>query len=287
MMKKKLKKQPLVYTVIQLRFSEIPVLNSVSEATLKTLHENMIAEGFQEKIESNTTILNLHLNVDTKQATQQETLNHRVLFRASGEKQIVSIAKDSITINSTEYSTFEEFLDTFRRVITACVGAVDGIKDSLLKSVGIRYIDVIVPDGNKRLSDYVDRFVLPAPLEFLKGKHLHGVTSKVIETGDGQVLVVRFEELASLDKKVTKVLPDELLEPDRNCTLKIDGQEGWLDVVSPTYGILDIDHTYNFKGSPLFNENEIWTAIGRLYEQSSSVFWNVITSEAEKAWGKE
>jgi len=288
MSKKTLRKQPLVYAIIHLRLSEIPELNHpISEVILKTLHEKMIAEGFQEKIESSTKAINLQISHEMNQASHHETVRHRVSFRASGEKQIITIAKEEIIIKSTEYTSFEDFLATFNRVLAAYSTAVGGVKNALLKSVGIRYVDVIVPDGDKLLPEYVGSAILPPALDVIDGEHCYGATSRTIKTDPSQFLHVRFEELATLENKITKMMPDDLLEPDRNCALKIDGQDEWLAITSPTYGVLDIDHTYQFEDSPVFNADDVTKAIQRLYKQASNVFWGVITPEAEKAWGKK
>ena len=285
-MKRTLEKAPLVHTLIQLRFSEVPSLTSISTEMLKSLHMRMIDEGFQDKIQSQAEILDLVFDAATQQLRHHKQTKMRTLFRASGEFDIVEVSEASITLKSTNYKSFEDFYGKFRSLLTACITTIDGLNKALIKSVSLRYVDVIVPTNNSTLSNFVSPEVLPPTLNMITDlKHLQGGTQKVVETKPGQVLIVNFEELQCRDKCVHKVLPDNLMEPDPKCGLVINGQVEWLQVNSETYGILDVDHTHNFIGSPMFNIEQIESATNELYQHANEVFWGIITQEAKQAWG--
>lgn len=285
---KTLKNAPLVHAVLHLRFSEAPSLNPISKDILKTLHQRMIQEGFPEKIESHANMVDVVFNAELQQMSQKQVQKSRVLFRAAGERDIVEISEDSIVLKSTVYKGFDEFYPKFQSILNACLEVLDGLKATLLKSVGLRYIDIIVPQSGVPLDQYVSAEVLPPSLNMVEGaKHIQGATLKVVETKPGQVLVVNFEELQCFENKVYKVLPDNLIEPDPSCGLIIDGQEGWLNVRSKTYGLLDVDHTHTFISSPVFSVEAIESASQELYAHASDVFWSVISDHARKEWGEE
>lgn len=286
MKKKTLTHAPLVHAVLHLRFSETPSLNPMSREVMKSLHLRMINNGFPEKIESQANMIDMVFDPVLQQMTHSQTQKKRVLFRAAGEKDIVEISEDSIILKTTNYVAFDTFYPTFHGVLKACLEVLDGLELTLLKSVGLRYVDVIVPQNGVPLKEYVVTDVLPPSLQIIEGaKHIQGATLKVIETRPGQVLVVNFEELKSIDNKVSKVLPDNLIEPDPKCGLQIAGQESWIKVTSETYGLLDVDHTHTFVSSPKFNVENIEKAAQELYQHASDVFWNVVSDFAKKEWG--
>ncbi|WP_133013133.1 TIGR04255 family protein [Marinomonas flavescens] len=283
-MKKSLERAPLVQTLIDLRFAELPSMKSISSELQDELHQRMVDEGFPEKIVSEAQVMELHFDQATEQVRHVKTSNERLLFRAAGEQQIVEVSGSSIILKTTDYRTFEEFYGTFRKILKACLDVFTGLDKTLLKSVGLRYVDVIAPTTDLQLSDFVKESILPPDFNS-KWRHLQGHTLKAMEVAEKQVLVVNFEELAVKDRKVYKVLPDNLIEPDSKCGLMIQGQKEWLDLGSKTYGILDVDHTHTFVGSPQFSQASIETATSTLYEQASEVFWGVITDTAKEQWG--
>jgi uncharacterized protein (TIGR04255 family) len=286
--KKRLTKAPLVMSVLHLRFTETPSLNPINEETLKHLHERMIIEGFQEKIESEANIIDVAFDPQKQQMKHSQVNKKRILFRSAGEKNIIEISDTSIILKTTDYIGFENFYGIFNRVVSACLEVLEGLNSALLKSVGLRYVDLFAPTNGASLDELIANDVLPPSLNMIdSNKHIQGATLKVIETNPGQVLVVNFEELRTIENKVQKVLPDNLMEQDTKCGLVILGQQEWLNVTSDTYGLLDVDHTHHFNQSPLFNADSIESAALELYQHSNDVFWNIITDKAQIDWGME
>jgi uncharacterized protein (TIGR04255 family) len=286
-MKKALTDAPLVQALIDLRFSEIPSLSSIPTDLIDKIHEAMIGVGFAEKIESKGQSVSIRFDQATQQATQEKTSVNRYLFRAAGERSIIELSKSSLIYKSTEYGTFEDFYKKFDEVLSSLVELVPTLNKSLLKRVGLRYIDVIVPDSGNTLEDLIsDGLLAPKLNEPIDGyKHIHGLTSKVVEVDQNKMLRVALEELPVENRSIRKILPDELVEPDQNCGLVIKGQACWANTSSPTYGILDIDHTFNFEASPAFSIDSIREATSGLYNQSKDVFWSLIKQPALNIWG--
>ncbi|MCG9723388.1 TIGR04255 family protein [Shewanella sp. Isolate7] len=283
-MKKTLEKAPLVHVLIHLRFAEVPTLKTITPELLQTLHVRMIDEGFPEKIESQAELVELNFDSTSQQMKHRKLSKTRLLFRAAGEREIVEISESSIVLKSTDYGTFDDFYNKFHRLLVACMEIIPKLDKTLLKNVGLRYVDVIAPSGESTLCDYVSSEIQPPSLSGI-GTHLQGHSLKAVKISENQILVVNFEELPTIDGRVQKVLPDNLMEPDDKCGLVIDGQKDWFKVKSTTYGILDIDHTYQFIQSPTFSEELIADATHRLYQSASDIFWDVISEHAKKAWG--
>ncbi len=284
-MKYFLKEAPLVFTVIHLEFSQNPMLSNMSDELSKSLHQSMIEKGFPEKIVSKQQVVEVVIGLD-KQPVQQASIIHRTLFRAPGEQEIVQISDNAIILKSTCYDSFEAFYEKFKSILETCVNVVPSFEKVLLKRVKLRYVDVIAPGKNDTLGDFVSNEILPMSLSMLDGiSQRQGLTVTRAMTGEARFLQVNFEELHCNEGKVHKVLPDNLIETDPQCGLRIDGHKRWLSLTSETYGILDIDHQHSFTGSPTFNLSFLEEKLQNLYEYSSKVFWETISQKAKDTWG--
>lgn len=287
MTKKALKKAPLVQAIIHLRFSAIPNLSPIPDESMKRLHEKMIEVGFEEKIPSSVNIVKVEFDAATKESKQTHALQQRIVFRASGEREVVELGEQQLILKITNYDSFDKFYERFQSALNACVSAIDGLSTSLLKEVGLRYIDVLVPPEGEDLSTFVETTFLPPRLQFSEttAEQLGGMTAKALKPTENQVLTVNLEERCTVGGRVDKVLPDILMEPDNKTALIIQGHREWLNVTSDSYAILDIDHTFQFTASPKFNSDEIKLAVQKLYRYSSDVFWQVVTDKAQKHMG--
>ncbi|MAL98873.1 MAG: hypothetical protein CL583_10550 [Alteromonadaceae bacterium] len=285
-MKRILAQAPLVHAVIHLRFSDVPALTAVSPELLHEMHVKMIDEGFSENIESQAELVDVMIDSTTQQVRQRKQSRKRYLYRAAGEQDIFEISQNTIVLKTTNYSSFEEFSETFKKLLKICHDVIKGLEKSLLKSVGLRYVDVIAPANGKELREFISEDILPAHLKALDGRrHIHGFTVKQAETSPGQTIKVGFEELPCNDGKIYKVLPDNLMEADKKCALLIKGHREWLSVSGETYGILDVDHIRNFNGSPVFNIESVIASLEPLYDDANKVFWGAISDDAKNAWG--
>jgi len=285
-MKRILAQAPLVHAVIHLRFSDVPALTAATPELLNELHVRMIEKGFSENIESQAELVDVMIDPATQQVRQRKQQRKRYLYRAAGEQDIFEISQNTIVLKTTNYSTFEKFSATFKDLLDICRDVIKGFEKSLLKSIGLRYVDIIAPSDGKQLREFISEDILPAHLEALEGRrHIHGFTVKQAETSPGQTIKVGFEELPSNDGKIQKVLPDNLMESDKRCALLIKGHREWLNVSGETYGILDVDHIKNFSGSPVFNIESVIASLEPLYVDANKVFWNAISEDAKRAWG--
>lgn len=285
-MKKFLEEAPLVLSVLHLEFSKIPALSVMTQEMSNSLHQRMIEEGFPERIDSQQEVVEFAFNSNNNQPPQQQTRNiHRILFRASGEMDIVQVSDHALILKTTNYQRFEKFYEKFNGAIKACIDVIPDFDKVLLKSVGLRYVDLIAPKPGASLADYISSEVLPLSLSMLdKPLQRHGKTFTQSQVNENQVINVFFEELPTVQGKVHKVLPDNLIEADPNGGLIIKGHQWWHELDSPTYGILDVDNHYSFIGSPVFDIQTLNEAIKNLYIYANQVFWGTITDEAKSAW---
>ncbi len=294
--KKKLRQAPLVHAVIHIKVTTVPSLSAMSEELENTIHARMIKEHFPEKIIStaNTHQFFFEAAADKEpEVKQNKKTEKRLLFRASGGQKLIEISSlengiTSIIFKTTNYIGHDDFFNDVNNLLQSLLETVPDLSSSLLKSTSIRYINTLVPKSGHGLSEFVSEGVLPLALtKFQNKSHVIGVSAKQIKTAENQTLNVRFEELRSLQSKVTKVLPDDLLEQDQKCGLTINGHDDWRSMTSETYGMLDIDHSCIFIDSPIINKKQIMEKITELYNSSNEVFWCIISETAKEAWGYE
>lgn len=282
-MKKSLTNPPLVHVVLELKFAEIPSLRNISEELESNLHNRMMEIGFPEILRSRVEGFDVKIDPLTQSMIQNRYDNKRLLFRAAGEQSIVEISSSSIQLKATKYTSFESFYESFSKALEAICDLTQ-LSKAVLKFLELRYVNVIVPSNNHTLSE----FIAPgysAPNFFDKFKNLQGQRINVFETNAGQ-LIINFAEIRTMNNRVHHILPNDLMEPDQNCILSIEGQESWLNVSAETYGLLDMRHVHQFKGSPILSIDEIDRVAKELYTDISEVFWEFITPLASEKWGK-
>lgn len=280
-MKKTLNKAPLVHAVIDLRFSLITELEEIETDLMKHLHPKMIEVGLIELIKSSAEEVEFMFAKDN--VKRNVTTRTRTLFRDKYQTSIVELTETSMKLKTTAYHTFEEFHDKFKKTLQAVNEVVANFPNILMKKVNLRYIDVIVPTNSYTLKDFVGSNLMPPVFEN-NDKSIYGKTIKIMKVAKNQELAVFFEELLINQNQVTKVLPDDLIEFDRDCALKIKGHNYWSNVSSMSYGILDINNTFLFEDGTTIDLSLVNKAIATLYKESKKVFWNAITATAKNEW---
>jgi len=284
-MKPFLEEAPLVQAIIHLRISQHPDLSNPSENIASALHRRMTKESFPERIDTEATTLEVNFTTTDKQLNQRSSTVNGIAFRASGEKDIILITHQDIILKTTDYNCFEDFSGTFRTILEALIDSVPDFDKVLLKSASIRYVDLIVPKQGSKLEDYVSKDLLPMSLPMLKhSTSLHSATANQVSTSKFQIMTVKFEEIPCPDGKIQRVMPNDLIEQDPRCALRISGHKDWFSLSSPSYGMLDVDHLHSFDASPQFDMDLISKTIKGLYEDASKVFWGAISETAKKAW---
>ncbi|VAX37878.1 hypothetical protein MNBD_UNCLBAC01-1233 [hydrothermal vent metagenome] len=290
MTKKALTKAPLIHAVIQVRFTAIPEVENISEKDMSKLHKKMVDGGFPEKIIAKFDQVSINIDTSTQATTHRNNALIRYLFRGAGESETIELfsvnGTTSIILKSTSYINFNEFYSKFNKLLSIYLDVFPSLDKVLLKSIGLRYVNLIVPNSTSALSEFVQDSVIPMSIKTLQdNKNLHGFSQRYVAMKPDSQLKVAFEEIPmGENRSLTKILPDDLGEKDPSCGLMIPIQEVWKNITSPTYGILDIENIKEFQGSPKFDLKEIKNVTNILYENCSKVFWGVITDQAKEAW---
>lgn len=276
-----LSQAPLIHAVAQVQFSELP---SFEEGELEALHRGLMGIRFPERVNSHFEqhILALPANGAPADQPSHQRLS-RYVFKAPGQQQLVEVRRDRILLKVTDYAGHHAFFDLWQKVMETVFAALPHLRQALLHRFSLRYIDLVVPKPVERLTQLVSGALLPPPLQELQGDSLFGTSVKVIRTAPNQHLRVAFEELLPMEKRLTKVLPDDLAEHDPRCGISINAQAHWQEIEGP-YGLLDIEHVYTAHNTPSLATVDMKNRLEALYQPARAAFDSVITDAARTSW---
>lgn len=273
---------PLIHVVAQLNFSALPRWTSEER---DALHREMIALGFPELVEASMDLVEWSVSADMAHEPRRSSKQiPRLVFKGAGEHALVELREDQLILKTTDYDGHEAFLATWFEVLTVFSTVVPRFESLLLHRMSLRYVDLIVPKPDENLQELVTSSLLPPSLPGLDAEPLFGTTAKVVRTGEDRHLRVVFEEVVSQDKRITKVLPDDLAEHDPKCGLSIKAQPHWESLPDGSYGILDIEHVHTTHNKPTLGSIDKAASFQQLYDKASRVFWSVVTEQAQTSW---
>lgn len=277
-----LKQAPLIHVVAQLNFSALPQLE---QAEIEALHRAFAAIGFPDMVESFFNEVQLSFSANIEDPPQRVShKNQRFVFKAEGDRSLVEFRKGQLILKTTDYNGHAEFLPQWFKVITICSECLSTFKQALLQDMTLRYIDLIVPKEGEELQNLIKDTLLPPALTVLDAESLFGSTTKILRTAPNRQLRIAFSEIPAKEQRLTKILPDDLAEPDQRCSLSIKGFSHWEKLAAPSYGLLDAEHKYIASNKPALSNVKIEEEYKLLYQSISSVFWDLITEEAKSSW---
>lgn len=254
-----LPRSPLVLVIAQVRISTILKM----EDYVADIQETLRKKGYPDyKYEEGT-----ELRITGDQVKSRST--QRWFFLNFGNTESVILSTDFIALSTTEYKQFNAFSSSMEDVLNRINDVVD--IDSTTR-LGLRYIDLVRPDENETL----DQYLQPSLLGFSDGEI--GVTQSLNKfefLGQTEVgkLVMRCTQ--STDGSV---LPGNIDAEHLN--IKIDKPE-----LGEKVCILDFDHYCSDTNS--FDTSSIMDLLGELHDNLDGAFRNTVTSYALQKWGKE
>lgn len=262
----KLKNGPLIYVLAQIQISPVLKIGKFVDDIQERLRGDY--PRLQKKtIQSvNLALLGSEKSAEVDLEKVIETHN-RWLFTNEQETTGFILDNSSFALHTTDYPTFEPFLEWFRAGITILGEVVDV---GLVQRLGLRYMDLIDPIGNDSIDQYVSEGLHGFPLHHIA--ETNDYSSQTISRGETSAgyLVARYtrsKEEISLPSDITPlVLPHDHKKrnPDKLAAL------------------LDFDHyrTETIKFSP----DEIMKRMRELHDATSTIFHGTATEHAFKKW---
>jgi uncharacterized protein (TIGR04255 family) len=258
-----LSKQPLVLVLCQVRFSPVRQIAQYIPA----IQEDFRRNGYP--LERAGKVQQLLITSAGPQMAEQE----RWEYRTKDEARRISVAQDSVTLQTTSYTRFEQFAEQLRFVLDTVLTKTEHNTLGVIQRIGLRYVDLIRPAAGQ---DY-RYFLKPgfhgvADEVFEKGTHRLHVQSvgKTMVDGTLGTMIVRITQ----SDDGTALPPDLALRPP-----KPEARAQKSELVT----FVDMDHAV--KGNFNADTSLVLGYLFQLHDALIETFHeHVVTKEAIESW---
>ena len=253
-----LPRSPLIFVLAQVRIGTVLTIAEKIPAIQEALRKQGFPRFQQRSIE--TTRQQAGGITQIEQRPQWEFVNRESTLS-------ILIEQECVVLQSTAYTAFESYLDSLRIALDIVAALVE---PALVERLGLRYVDLIVPTGDKSVADYVRPALLGAPpSEF--GQRKAFLSESVITTESDSQLMIRFVEGNRGFAFPPDLLPVSLKfhqDPARR---------------SP-FGLFDLDHSSEkaFDFAPATILSGFW----HLHALLEKVFKTSVTDSAIEEWSQ-
>ncbi|MCD4747822.1 MAG: TIGR04255 family protein [Thermoanaerobaculales bacterium] len=253
----KLRNSPLVMVLAQVRFAPVLKMADYVPAIQEKLRRNGYPRFGSQKIRE----IALGPQPEVRQA-------QRWLFANKENNESVVLSNDFIVLETSRYTVFEDFAKHLETVL----GVIGEETDlSLVHRLGLRFVDLILPEDDESLDEYIKPQLHGLQADDLAVDELLNQFESRGQTREGQ-LVVRLHQ----NNK------GAFLPPDLGSTHLAFASSPQKDVLAT---LLDIDH---------FSEQDrdydvpaLINAMWELHVYTGKAFNSSVTDKALECWGKE
>lgn len=155
-MGEKMKNAPVYFTIAQVRHNPVLRLGAYADE----IQDRMRKVGYPDFKKGVAMAFSLMSQEGDEQQGQPPVIERidRLMFFNSDNTQGFVVEKNAISFHTTEYDTFDTFVDEFMRgvgIVHECITLAH------TERIGLRYLDAVVPpNGEKGLPDYLTSGVL-------------------------------------------------------------------------------------------------------------------------------
>lgn len=268
-----LKRAPVVYILMQLRFAPILAMAKY----IPDIQDALRRSGFPLTVEDAVKEVRVELNDGAvKTDTAQRVAWH---FQDAGRTAAVVLRPDSFVFHASAYQDFERFLEAALTALElvhrhAALGPVSGL--------GLRYVDVLCPDAEGS----ADRHLVAA----LAGVEGHAFAQvEDIPNAAGLDALRERRMLESVYRTAHGMLVQRVIEnagqpalsPDViECRLKLRDLQG---TAEGRFVTLDTDHFRDEENTP-FDLSIVEKGLRDLHAGTSAAFFAAINEEGAASW---
>lgn len=281
---------PLIMTLVDMRFSSIPGFHDNQKlAQVESLLRDF---GYIEKVVEKTKSLAIKFQKNEKtggieqvKESIPEEEKQRWIFLDLDRTTSVYLSETAISLKTTNYSTHDDFLEKFKKVISCVSDVYPDMKKGIISRIGTRYLNLIVPCDGMDVSRYLKEQWLPnntLDCELKVSPNVHNRLTMNYETERGNLRLESNLFHPKPDMEI-QIIPNELSDnPD--ASLNIKGQFWWRSQFeqNKSYAILDIDLVSNFR--KLFDIDLVIGELDSMRQVSKPAFESCITEEARNDW---
>jgi uncharacterized protein (TIGR04255 family) len=256
----RLRKGPLVYVLAQVVISPILQMRQY----IPDIQEELRKSGYPRFQEDQIQDVLFSPQPQTRISSKWTFLD------ISGHNSVI-ISNNFVVLETSAYQTFEKFAENLDKVLNV-VNKFAQI--SLVERIGLRYVNLIRPNQNESLDDYLHSGLLGLPTNREGTKRLISQYESRDQSDIGGQIIVRLLQVAG----------EGFLPPDLEAN-HLKFEIGNPIRIGETKGILDIDHFLITQSE--FNSKQLVESIWQLHSWTKQAFETSVTPEALKTWGQE
>ncbi len=258
-----LSKQPLVLVLAQVRISPVRKM----EHYIADIQEEFRRSGFP--IERAATVQQLIIGPTGPIAVEQQLWE----YKTKEETWSILVFPDSVVLQTTAYTRFEEFADRLQLAVGAVLAKTESDTLGVVHRLGLRYVDAILPRPGEDHRRYLREGLRGiADAAFQRGTHrlqLESVGRTAIADEEGTLIVRVTQNDGGLE------LPPDLAGNPPRRTARAKGG----DLVT----LIDMDHTLAGNFEPRLDW--VLDRAYRLHDHIIETFHeHIITPEAVEIW---
>lgn len=254
---------PLAYVLAAVKFDTQLAL----EKHIPALQERLQAD-FPRFQPGNEAVIQINVSGGTP---PQTVAAPRYEFASADNRHGIILNRETLAFHATAYETYEDFGERLGAVLTH-VGAE--LKHLFVRRVGLRYVDIIVPEVGETPDDYVAPGLRCLPALSLTSRARSGLAISEFQMEEG-ALVVRYATSAGPIGLPPDLQSLTLTEPD---ILKrfITG--------TTMSALLDFDRFMLQEAT--FDASQLKARFDRLHDDQSLAFRELTTEHAKEIWNR-
>lgn len=253
---------PLAYVLAAVRFDAQLAL----DRHIPALRERLQAD-FPRYQPGHETVVQISAGGGAPQTDSAQHFN----FAAADNRHGIILGRETLVFHATAYRTYEDFGVRLGAVL-AHVGAE--LKHLFVRRIGLRYVDIIIPEEDETPDDYVVPGLRCLPELTLTSRARSGLAISEFKLDEG-ALVIRYATASGPIGLPPDLQPLTLAEPD---VLKR------LAPVTRMSALLDFDRFAPLE--EMFDASQLKARFDRLHENHSVAFRELTTEHAKDVWSK-
>lgn len=254
-----LKSPPVYFTVAQVRFNTLLKLVDY----LPSLQERLRRVGYSDFSQHSAVAIEFSVS-DGKQVAQPVTRD-QFLFATSDREHAFVLAPNALTLQSTNYGTFEQFSG---QLLAGLRLLHETVTLDFTERVGLRYLDFVLPREGQELTDFLVPEVLGLSRR-LGGQPSHAYSESLSKFGEIRLLARVVIQNGGLG------FPPDLLPGSMALQARFLERQG-------LHAILDTDGFV--EGRKLFDPEAVGQQLHAIHEVIGAAFKATVTQTAIKAW---
>ena len=256
-----LQKSPLVLVLLQIAFQAVRDMASY----IPKVQDRLRTQGFP-----------VDASVEVRQLTVQtgepahEARRPRWEFRNMEENTNIIVDETAVVLQTTAYTTFEEFLRTFKLAMTTTDAIVGNI---IVERIGLRYIDAIIPNSGEDWRKYVNPRYHGFENEVSRPDRSVLAMQTVSDTGPQQRMIARLAQ-----NREGMLLPPDLASFSPKFPESVERAES-----GKLLTLLDLDHYREARQT--LDVERLGNIAWELHNGLEIMFRDISTPHAMTVWG--